>query len=410
MTESGNLDINRFYAIGINFKKSDAAVRGQFAFSNGQYAQFLQTAQELSSKELFLLSTCNRTEIYGFATDPGQLINLFCRHTNGNPEIFRSIAYTKQGANAIYHLFEVGAGLDSQILGDYEIIGQLKTAVKIAKDHGFVGSFLERLINAVLQASKQIKNQTQLSGGTVSVSFAAVQYIKTQVSHSEDKNVLLLGTGKIGGNTCRNLLHYLPVKSITLMNRSDEKAALLAAELKVGFAPIQELQEAIHHADIIVVATNAEEPVLSFKDLQHHHEKLIIDLSIPNNVDVNAANLHHITLVNVDELSKVKDETLQQREAEVPKAKAIILHYLEEFLSWNEMRRHVPYLKAIKVQLQMIQTQGHAVGEGISMNRGTSHEKIQKVINGTAVKMQKYRNHGCHYIEAINEFMSPGVQ
>jgi glutamyl-tRNA reductase len=130
----------------------------------------------------------------------------------------------------VNHVFEVGAGLDSQIFGDYEIVGQIKLAVKFAKERGFVGAFTERLINCVLQASKSIKNQTELSGGTVSVSFAAVQYIREQVTDLH-QTILLLGVGKIGRNTCKNLVDYLGTKNITLINRSPEKAEELAIEL-----------------------------------------------------------------------------------------------------------------------------------------------------------------------------------
>src|SRR5205085_6357836 len=160
----------------------------------------------------FILSTCNRTEIYGFAENASQLIDILCTETTGAKETFKELCYVKQGLDAVQHLFEVGAGLESQILGDYEIIGQIKQSVKFAKENGFVGAFTERLVNSVLQSTKVIKNQTALSGGTVSVSFAAVQYIKKNVTKIGNKNILLLGIGKIGRNTCKNLVDYLDTK------------------------------------------------------------------------------------------------------------------------------------------------------------------------------------------------------
>src|SRR6478609_5789324 len=174
-------NIESFFVAGINYKKSDAATRGLFAVSPEQYSAILHTASAIGLTELFVLSTCNRTEIYGFAHSSQQLIELLCSKTTGDAQAFAEAAYIKSGIAAIEHLFQVGAGLDSQILGDYEIVGQLKTAVKFAKEAGFVGAFTERLINSVLQSSKQIKNNTALSGGTVSVSFAAVQYIKSVI-------------------------------------------------------------------------------------------------------------------------------------------------------------------------------------------------------------------------------------
>ena len=214
--------LDKFFIAGINYKKTDASVRGQFAINNDQYTQILTLASAQGLSELFILSTCNRTEIYGLAENADQLVELLCTQTAGSKETFSELCYIKQGSNAVQHLFEVGAGLESQILGDYEIIGQLKVAVKFSKQHGFIGSFTERLINSVLQSTKIIKNQTELSGGTVSVSFAAVQYIKRNVQDIAKKKILLVGVGKIGRNTCKNLVDYLDTKNIMLINRTEE--------------------------------------------------------------------------------------------------------------------------------------------------------------------------------------------
>src|ERR1700755_1507652 len=214
-------DISEFYVVGNNYKKTNAAVRGQFAISEEQYGHLLTLAPSYHLTELFILSTCNRTEIYGFADNASQLASLLCSATEGNYDEFLDISYAKRGAEAIEHLFLVGAGIDSQILGDYEIVGQIKQAVKFARDHNFVGPFLERLVNSVLQSSKAVKNQTELSGGTVSVSFAAIQYIREKFAHLSDKPHLLIGTGKIGRNTCRNMVDYLGSRNITLMNRTE---------------------------------------------------------------------------------------------------------------------------------------------------------------------------------------------
>ncbi|MBS1935889.1 MAG: glutamyl-tRNA reductase, partial [Bacteroidetes bacterium] len=165
-----SIDISKFFIAGINYKKTDAAVRGQFAISNEQYLQILSLAPSYGVHELFILSTCNRTEIYGFAENVSQLIDLLCTQTKSSKELFINSAYIKNGISAIEHLFNVAAGLDSQILGDYEIVGQIKQAVKFSKEQNFIGAFMERLFNCVLQSSKAIKNQTELSGGTVSVS------------------------------------------------------------------------------------------------------------------------------------------------------------------------------------------------------------------------------------------------
>lgn len=387
--------ISDFKIAGINYKKTDAQIRGQFSVGPDQYKQVLQQATEHS---FFILSTCNRTEIYGMAEDASELIDILCSVTEGDAEHFSEIAYVKSGQKAVAHLFEVGAGLDSQILGDYEILGQIKTAAKIAKEYGNISPFLERLVNAVIQSSKAVKTHTEISGGTVSVSFAAVQYIKEHFEDTGNKKILLFGTGKIGRNTCKNLVDYLGTKNITLINRTEEKATALATELGLKYAPIEQLDDELAKVDIIFVATNSQEPTILGKQLEGQGDKLIIDMSVPFNVEKAAQQLNNVHYVNVDELSKIKDETLQKRKEELPKALAIVQEHIAEFNEWYEMRKHVPLLREVKDKLQELHT-NHATNGG-------SEEKIQKVINTLAVKVRRQNTAGCHFIEAINEFIA----
>jgi glutamyl-tRNA reductase len=402
------VDISNFFIAGVNYKKTDAATRGQFSINNDQYENILNLAPAYKSDALFILSTCNRTEIYGFAEDAGELIDLLCTQTTGDKNTFTRLAYIKKGEAAVEHLFNVGAGLDSQILGDYEIIGQLKAAVKFSKERGFINCFLERMVNCVLQSSKTIKNDTALSGGTVSVSFAAVQYIKENFEINAGKKILLIGTGKIGRNTCKNLVDYLGTTNITLINRSEDKAAELAAELNLKYAPLSDLDYHVANSDIILTATNAGQPTIFKSQLENKGVKLIVDLSVPNNVDASVKELPGITLVNVDELSKLKDETLQRREAEAPKAKAIIATQIAEYMEWYQMRKNAPALNAIKGKLIEIHTLLKITfpNEGKGCPVMNAERKIQKVINNVAFKMRSQNQQGCHYLEAINEFMS----
>ena len=396
--------ISEFWAIGINYKKTDAKVRGQYAINNDQYEQILAQAAASNLKELFILSTCNRTEIYGLSPNADLLVDLLCSQTSGDKTTFNELAYIKNGVEAAKHLFDVSAGLDSQVLGDYEIIGQVKVAAKFSKKKGFIGPFLERLVNSALQASKSIKTNTQLSDGTVSVSFAAIQYIKDNIANYSDKKILLLGVGKIGRNTCKNLVDYLGNKHITLINRSPEKAFLLAEELKLNHAPVEETEAYINEADIIITSTNAPAPIINKQHLQNAGSKLIIDLSIPYNVDADVRELEHIRLMDVDELSKLRDETLQTRKAEIPKAQAIIEEHIAEFKDWVEMRKHVPVLVLLKKKLQ--QLDNCPIATAIPVSLSNDSQKIQKLINATAIKLKTENSRGCHYIQAINEYIA----
>lgn len=408
------MDINQFYIAGINYRKTDASIRGMFAVNNDHYASILSKAHNYFLDELFVLSTCNRTEIYGLAPCADSLVHLLCSETDGSVEQFKEIAYIKQGADAVKHLFYVAAGLDSQILGDYEIVGQIKQATKFAKQQGFLNAFLDRLVNTVLQSSKAVKSETALSGGTVSVSFAAIQFLLEHSSDFSDKNILLLGTGKIGRNTCKNLVDYLHTTKITLVNRTQDKATELANELGLKVGDYSNIARHVKEADIIIVATNADSPVIMKEDVANAGNKILIDLSIPNNIDPSAKELDTIILANVDDLSKINDATLQKRRAEVPKAKRIIKAHMDEFDEWCTMRKNVPVLKAVKQKL--IDMQGcnlflamHPNAAAIFADHHASSETIQKVINNMAINMRQHRKPGCNYIEAINDFITSRV-
>ena len=393
--------ITDFWVIGINYRKSDTALRGQYAVNDIQYAQILDAAASFSVPELFVLSTCNRTEVYGFSKDASSLISLLCQYTEGDSDHFFRQAYIKNGNEALKHIFYVAGGLDSQILGDYEIVGQMKQAVSFSKERGYAGTFLERLFNSALQASRAIRSETQLSSGTVSVAYAAVQFIGNNVPDLSNKKILIIGSGKIGKSTCKNLIDKAGSKQITLINRTEEKARQFAEELQLHVAPYNELEQYITASDIIIVATNATQPVLRKAHLNPADRKVLIDLSIPNNIDTAVKDYEGIQLADVDALSKINDETLRRRELEVPKAKALITCQIHEFAEWYLMRRNVPVLKAVKQKLTELNNQL------FEARQETDKEAVQRALNGMAMKMRtEERRPGCNYIETINDYMS----
>jgi glutamyl-tRNA reductase len=397
-----NSSIQQFFIAGVNYRKTDAAIRGLFAVNQDQYASILATAAEQGLNEVFIVSTCNRTEIYGLANSADELIDLLCSVTTGEKNTFIDRCYIKQGLQAIDHLFSVAAGLDSQILGDYEIVGQMKIAVKFAKERQMIGAFTERLFNTVLQSSKAVKTNTELSGGTVSVSFAAIQFLKDHLTDFQNKKIVLLGIGKIGRNTCKNLVDYLGATDITLINRSEEKAIELAKELGLRSVGMELLNEEITAADVIIVATNSDQPVITKNLLPQTKDQILIDLSIPNNIDPACKKIPGITLVNVDDLSKINDITLQKRMAEVPKARAIIKEHIGEFCEWHCMRKHASVLKSFKQTLQDLH-------EFCFDEIEADKEMIQKGVNNLALKMRRLHTPGCNYIQAINEYIEQPV-
>ncbi len=345
---------SNFYAIGLSYKKADAEVRGHFSLSVSSKEAILAQANEIGVESLLLISTCNRTEIYGMAERPCQLIELLCENTVGTVEEFRRVAYIHKNKDAVSHMFRVGSGLDSQILGDFEIIGQLKASAKRSKESGLLNSYLERLVNSVIQASKRIKNETELSSGATSVSFASVQYILNNVANISDKNILLFGTGKIGRNTCENLVKHTKNLHITLINRTKDKAESIAGKFNLLVKDISQLEEEVNNSDIVIVATGAQLPTVYKSMIKTNQPLLILDLSIPKNVNENVLERENVTLVHLDDLAKITDDTLARRKSYIPQAEAIITEIMGEFNTWLATLKFVPTIQAIKHKLTHI--------------------------------------------------------
>jgi len=253
-------------------------------------------------------------------------------------------------------LFNIGTGLDSQILGDYEIVGQLKESFKLAKKLGTTNAYIERLMNLVLQASKDVKNNTKLSSGTTSVAYAAIQYIIETLDNYNEKNILIYGLGEIGKNTCKNVIEYTNNNKVTLINRTLEKALAFKNEHpNVEVQDFSELTNQIKKTDILIVSTGASAPTINKSNLNENQNLLILDLSMPENVDVSVKELEGVQLVNVDELSKITDKTIEIRKNEIPAAEQIIEKYKAEFNDWISHRKFVPAVNALKESLQAIQ-------------------------------------------------------
>ena len=345
-----------FYALGISYKKADAVMRGKFSLNSQAKQSLLLQAKNEGLEALLVTSTCNRTEIYGFAEHPYQIIKLLCENSNGSVEEFEHYSYIYKNHEAISHMFKVGTGLDSQILGDFEIISQLKIAFVESKTVHLVNNFLERLVNSVIQASKKIKTETDISSGATSVSFASVQYIIKNVEDVSNKNILLFGTGKIGRNTCENLVKHTKHEHITLINRTKDKAEKLAKKLNLIVKDYADLQLELQKADVVVVATGAQNPTIDKTILNLKKPVLILDLSIPKNVHENVRDLQNVTLIHLDHLSQITDETLENRKLHIPQAEAIINDIKNEFIDWTKQRKFAPTIHALKAKMNEIKT------------------------------------------------------
>ena len=404
--ENGNIAKHAtFYAVGLSYKKADADIRGKFSLDDHSKTTVLEQAKSEGIESLIVTSTCNRTEIYGFAQHPFQLIKLLCDNSNGTVEEFQKVAYIYKNQEAVSYMFRVGTGLDSQILGDFEIISQIKSAFAESKSHNLVNAFLERLVNAVIQASKKIKNETEISSGATSVSFASVRYIFDNVEDIANKNILLFGTGKIGRNTCENLVKHTKHEQITLINRTKDKAEKLARKLDVVVKDYADLQLEIRKADVLVVATGAQNPTVDKAILNLNKPLLILDLSIPKNVNENVKNIDGVTLVHMDHLSQMTDETLENRKKHIPAAEAIIEEIKDEFIAWTKQRKFAPTIHALKQKLNTIKESELSVQRKKLSN---FDEEQAELISARII--QKITNHFANHLKDDNTTVDESIE
>jgi glutamyl-tRNA reductase len=330
--------VKKFYVVGVNFQKTDTKNRSKFSITSAKNEEAY--AQSSACLEHFLiLSTCNRTEIYGFA--PCEYVLLaFLKSLSGAPHSEISAnAYIKEGDEAVKHLLTVASGLDSQIPGDYEIISQIRKAFQLSKNSGKSNGFIERVVNQANQISKAIKNSTAFSDGTVSVSYAVVQQVRKIVEQEGLRKICVVGLGKMGHNTLKYLMQHMPYASVTLVNRDEVKLKEVASANQLNSYPFPSLGEAIKDTEIVIIATGVAEPILKLNHVKETSVRYIFDLAMPRNVDADVYAHHAVKVFDVDQISALVNVTLDKRLAEIPKVKAIVQAKTQEFFEWQERRK-----------------------------------------------------------------------
>lgn len=379
--------------LSISYEKADVETRGKFAFFDENIKNFVSRVHQEDLGDAFVVSTCNRTEIY--TTSPNYLLvaEEYCKTIGVHLTDFLQFANILTKEEALIHLFRVAAGLESQIIGDFEIIGQIKKAYsRFKKERQNSNPYLERAINAAIQISKRIKNETGISNGAASVSYAAVHYILNSQKRIAEKNILLLGVGEIGQNTVENLVKHVFQPKIKIANRTQEKAEKISQKYNIPHVDYSDFDKELKNTDILIVATGAKHPIVNQSHFPNGKETLVIDLSIPHNVEKNVTENENVTLIDVDELSKQIQETIQQREREIPKAEKIIKELMKDFIEWEKKRKLAPNIHHFKAVLK-------------NMERNEMHNfyKKNKYINITDMELsdkmiQKITNRFAKYI------------
>lgn len=382
-----------FAVLSISYEKADAEIRGKFAFFDDHIKSFANKIHEEDLGDAFVVSTCNRTEIYSTTKNYLHIAELYCNTVGVQLSDFLKYVNVIQREDALFHLFRVAAGLESQIIGDFEIVSQIKNAYhRFKKYKDFSNPYLERAINSSIQISKRIKNETGISTGSASVSYAAVHYILNNTRHLHEKNILLLGVGEIGQNTIENLVKHVYQPKIKIANRSFEKAEKIADKYNIPQIDFNSFPEELKQTDVLIVATGAQKYIIDESNFPKDKEMLVIDLSIPNNVQKEIGNWENVTLIDVDQLSQTIKATMEQRKKEIPKAEIIIKEMAKEFVDWEKKRKLAPNINQFKNSLKQIEE-----NEMHNIHKKFQYAKIEDMVLSNNL-VQKLTNRFAKYI------------
>ena len=320
----------KLFAAGISHKTTPVELREQLAVKQSEIVDLAFVLKCFGHlDEIVLLSTCNRIEIYGTIRHATRHIKSLLQLLCAEPGALDPHIYLYEGAAAVRHLLRVTAGLDSMILGETEIIGQIKNAYEIARNAGLTGGVLNRLFQRAFQATKEIRSRTGIGRGTVSIKSAAVELVEKTLGDLSRQSIMVIGAGQMAECCVRSLVKK-GARSILIANRSFDRAIDLAIQCGGRAVCLGDCLFEMPDVDVVIAATSSPESLLTRDDAdnlmrsRHHRPLLLIDLSVPRNIDPAVRGLEHVALYNIDDLEAVAHRGVQARERELAACHQII--------------------------------------------------------------------------------------
>jgi glutamyl-tRNA reductase len=389
--------------IGCSHRTAPVEVRERLAFAPEKLEAALDDLAARYGCEAVILSTCNRVEMYLARSDPSApidpgLLTEFLGETHSLPvEGLKPCLFTFQDADAARHLFRVASSLDSMIVGEGQIAGQVKRAYELAQEHGSVGPALHSLFQQAHQVAKRVRSETGIARGHVSVSSAAVEYVRQVFDHFGDKTILVIGAGKMGEMTLRHLRQLQPQR-IWVTNRSPEKAQTVAAGCGGTAILWEQLDQALAGADIVLSTTGAPEPIMTqqrFEGIRRRRTAgpvVILDIAVPRDFDPRIHDGDRTCLFNIDDLKRIREQTLAERARCLGPAEAIVEDELRRFLKDWSRRRHAPVIARLTKDLES--KRQAIVAQLIGRLNGRLSNEDQATIEGAFRLLQNQFLHG----------------
>ena len=352
------------FLLGVSHKTAPVDLRERLDFSSRDVGAAVEAlATRSSAIESVVLSTCNRSEVYVASTAPeqarGDIVSFLAEYHGLSPDTFTPHLFSFQDADAARHLFRVAAGLDSLVVGEPQILGQVKDAYQAASTRHCAGPVLTKLFHWSFGVGKRVRSETSLGEGAVSISFAAVSLARKIFGRLTGRRVLVIGAGEISSLTAQHLRSH-GVGEMAITSRTAAHAEALAATVAGRAVPWEDFRSALADADIVLTATGSQRPILTRADVEAARGKrsgdalFIIDVAVPRDVEPTVGDIEQVFLYNVDDLQTVVQENLGRRAAEIERAEGIVAEEVAKFTAWQRSRGAIPTVVALRQRFEAI--------------------------------------------------------
>jgi glutamyl-tRNA reductase len=395
----------QLFAFGVNHQTAPLAVRERIAFNTDVLPVALRDLVDHEPvREAAIISTCNRTEVYCSTPEPSKAIRWLASYHKLKEAVLESCIYTLPRERAVQHAFRVASGLDSMVLGEAQILGQMKQAVRSAEAAGTLGLILHKLFQQTFSVAKLVRSQTEIGGASVSMAAAAVRLAERIFPSIADQKVLLIGAGEMIELCATHFATQRP-RTMTFTNRTFERAQELARRFEGGAQALNDLPDFIAHYDIILTSTASPLPIIG-KGLmeralkaRRHRPVLMIDLAVPRDVEAEVSDLADVFLYSVDDLGTIVQEGRDQRQGAVSKAEAIIDAGVTDFMQWLGTREAVPMIRALRDQAE--RNRRHEVERALRrLNQGeAAADVVEQLSRSLTNKLLHPPTHALHHAQ-----------
>lgn len=341
------MEMNDLVVVGLSHKSGPMSVLEHTSLDEQVIVKWLQ---ELAGPDRFIvvINTCNRRELYCYWPDV-DLMDRFLQLLNLNTNDFVRVGFVKHGRDAVMHLMRVTSGLDSLVLGDFQVAGQVRESYRRSIRSGMKHGPTQRLFELAISTSRKIKAETDLNRGIASVPTMTVELIKDKFTYDQRPAIVVAGLGKIGRIAVNNLIKAFGAHSLTILNRTLSKAAIFGKNSGIRWGGLSDFPAYLNDADIVILATGATEPLVNretMTSLRNEKERMLVDLGIPPNVERSVDTMERVQLITMEHIKRFQSSTLLKRKASISHAQALIEKAISEFICWNDRRQDRIMLKS----------------------------------------------------------------